>query len=374
MNLYSLKKRSLGLFLVIYFGAITITIIGFTSLLYKMEIKNLQERFATKLHNQATTIAFRAIDAQMIHKPFFIDKEVAYLLLDSNNHPIKGTFKLPQNIEQEFTIIDGCAYYVEKGAKGHLGIDTIIVRDCSYKREKRAILYKNLLIAILSFIPLLAIGWYLGKLFLRPWQKRIQELDRFIKDSTHELNTPVTTIMLALSKLKEQSRYTHIAKMSTLRITKLYEDLTYINFGSNTTPEQIDIKEIIEQLLHLFCIMQEHKKITLQTKLSSCTIQADPKEIELLLKNLIDNAYKYAPINSTITISLESCQFTITNSLASSLPKDVESLFERYTRGSNSSGGFGIGLSIVKTVCQKYNFSIKVSTKRDQITFTLFFK
>ena len=373
MNSSFLEKRALGRFLVVYFAAITLTVMGFATLLYDMELKNLQARLAAKLHDQATAIAFRAIDAQMMHKPFFIDPHVSYQLLDSDGHLIRGNFRENISPKTGFFIQNECAYYVSKAARGHLGIDTIIVRDCTYGKKKREILQKNLFIATLSFIVLLGVGWYLGRLFLEPMKRGIEELDRFIKDSTHELNTPVTAMMLALSKINKNDRYAKIAKASALRISKIYEDLTYLNFGADSTKEQVAIEKIIEELLELFSLAIEQKRLQTKKCLTPCTITANKKEIELLLKNLIDNAIKYAPPHSTIVISLQECSLQISNHIGGQAPKDLRTLFERYKRADSSTGGFGIGLSIVKKVADKYGFSVTTSIENQTIVFSVRF-
>lgn len=368
MNSSFLEKRALRRFLAVYFAAISLTVIGFATLLYDMELKNLQERLAAKLHAQATTIAFRAIDAQMMHKSFFIDPHVSYRLHDSDGHLIRGNFRENVSSKAGFFIQNECAYYVSKAARSHLGIDTIIVRDCSYGEKKREILQKNILIASLSFIVLLGVGWYLGRLFLEPMKRGIEELDRFIKDSTHELNTPVTAMMLALSKIKEESRYAKIAKMSALRISKIYEDLTYLNFGGETSKEPVSIDNVVEELLDLFALTIEQKQLQIEKRLSPCTITANKKEMELLVKNLIDNAVKYAPPHSPVTISLQDCSLQISNRINTKAPKDLQAIFERYKRADSSTGGFGIGLNIVKTICQKYDFSYKAMIRDAIIT------
>jgi len=373
MNLSFLEKRALRRFLLVYFAATILTIAAFTLLLYKMEVQKLQEYTTTKLHDQATTIAFRAIDAQMLGKSFFIDTKTQYRLIDSQGNILQDNFstQIPRRIG--FFIQNGCAYYTSKAAKGHLGIDTIIVRDCSYAEQKRQILYKNVLIALTSFLLLLGVGWYLGRLFLEPMKRGIEELDRFIKDSTHELNTPVTAMMLALSKIKDSSRYAKITKMSALRISKIYEDLTYLNFGSEETTQKIDIAHIIEELVELFALAIEQKGLNVEKSLASCTIEADPKEMELLIKNLIDNAIKYAPARSTVTISLQGCALQISNLFEGKAPKNLHTLFERYRRADRSTGGFGIGLSIVKSVCEKYGFHYEVRLIDGSITFRIVF-
>ena len=219
MNLSSFEKRAFKRFLLVYFAAITLTIASFAALLYDMELKNLHERLAAKLHDQATTIAFGAIDAQMRGKPFFIDKTISYQLFDAHGNLLKGNFVALLPNKDGFFTKDECAYYVNKAARGHLNIYTIVVRTCSYNQHKKEILIKNILLTFISLILLLGVGWYLGKLFLEPMKRGIEELDRFIKDSTHELNTSIAAMTLALSKMKpkrslrkdsQNERLTHI--------------------------------------------------------------------------------------------------------------------------------------------------------------------
>lgn len=372
MNLSRYEKLALFRFIGVYIVAITIVIVGFSYLLYSIDIESLKDHIYAKLRADARKIAYSAIDAQMLGKKFQIDKNIHYQLLAKNETVLQKNFDEQVDTHKEFYIDTSCAYYIDTSAKGHMGISYVVVRDCSYQNQKAKIAKRVIFFSLLAYLFLLIVGWYLAKLFMQPLKDKIEELDRFIKDSTHELNTPITTILLALSKLKEQSKYVQIAQMGAKKISKIYDDLTYLNFGSKDKKQSINIEDIVQDNIGFFSLLLKQKRLQIKTDIAPCTIVAKQKDIDLIIKNLLDNAIKYAPANTTITIQLHNCQFRITN--RGSIPKEkLQTIFNRYQRADSVQGGFGIGLDIIQQICKKNGYNIAIQTEGQNVAFTIDF-
>ena len=377
MNLKQSEKKALFRFLGIYITATFLVISTLSYLQYRIKLESLKEHILSHLRLQAFQIVSSAIDAQMKGTKFRLPKNVSFELLDSTQNYIKGDFKEKVDIEKEYDYKNGCLYYIDKSAKGHMGIAYVVVRDCSFQEKRDQILFKTLGMAAIYFLFLSIVGWFLGRLFLEPMRKSLENLDKFIKDSTHELNTPVTTLLLATEKLlyaKNPKRYISTIKMSAKLISSIHQDLTYTTLEHNKEPQlsTLDVSKIIDENIAFFDVLIEQKKLHIQTDLAPCTIVADEEEIRILIKNLIDNAIKYAFANSAITIALVDCSLRISN-YARPIPKEkLKEIFERFTRADDTQGGYGIGLHIVKGICQKYGFTIQVESK-EKTTFILNF-
>jgi len=362
----------------VYIGAILLTVLGFSALYYQIQIASIKDKIFNKLRMQAFKIASSAIDAQMMNKKFTISKDIDYMLFDKNKKVIDSSFEEEIDFTKEFYIKGDSAYYIDKGAKGHLGISYIVVRDHNFNKYINEIFKKTSFIAIFATIFLMIVGWYLGRLFLKPMKEKIKELDRFIKDSTHELNTPITSILLATQKIEQKGVkpiYLNSLKMSAKLISRIYQDMSFISFDKHKKVEKkvLDIKEKIENSLGFFEVLIEQKNLKIDKKLNECKIEADPSHIDILIKNLVDNAIKYSYPNSTIKIELKNCLFTISNR-GKKIQKDkLKEIFQRYKRADSSTGGFGIGLDIVSTICKKYGFKIEVVSKDDTTTFIITF-
>ena len=88
-------------------------------------------------------------------------------------------------------------------------------------------------------------------------------------------------------------------------------------------------------------------------------------KLQLLYGNLIGNAIKYSPRGSTITLKLKEGVFTIKDEGIGIEKKKQKEIFKRYKRGTEYSGGFGVGLSIVKNICNEYGISIELDSQLD---------
>ncbi|WP_187646754.1 sensor histidine kinase [Nitrosophilus labii] len=378
MSLSHYEKRSLFRFMSVYIGSIFLVIVGFGILFYKIETEAYKEKVFNKLRIEAFKIASSAIDAHMRHKDFIIPKKSDFMLLDKNKQFIDGTFKEEVDIKKEFFVKNGSAYYVDKGAKGHLGINYIVVKDKDFEKHLKSIFRKTIFISLFAFIFLMSVGWYLGKLFLKPMKEKIKELDRFIKDSTHELNTPVTSILLATQKIEqkgEKPTYIKTLKMSSKLISKIYQDMSFISFNQHSKCEKklVDISKKLDNSLDFFALLIEQKDLKIKKEVNPCHIEADPNHIDILIKNLVDNAIKYAKPNSIITVTLKNCTLSVTNEGKTIKSDKLSQIFKRYERDDETTGGFGIGLDIVSTICKKYGFKIDVISKNNITTFKVDF-
>ena len=235
--------------------------------------------------------------------------------------------------------------------------------------------YKETMSSILAFgtltlIVLIIFGLFFVSIFLRPMRNSIMLLDDFIKDTTHELNTPISAILANVEMMdtsvmspKNQKRLSRIS-IAAKTVSHLYQDLTYLTLSHNreSKDEWIDMKQLIEDRVEYFAILAGAKKITFELDLKESAIFIDGVKIARVLDNLISNAIKYNNRNGKIFITLRKNYLSIQDTGIGINSKKVEEIFERYTRFNSSEGGFGIGLNIVKSIINEYELEISVKS------------
>ncbi len=375
MALSPYEKRSLFRFMAIYLGAVLIVVLAFSILFYRIDSESIKERLFSKLRMVAMQIAASAVDAQMQGHPFKIPDSIGcdYLLADKEGRIIDGCIGEGVDLEREEYLKDGCTYYVDRSARGHLGIAYVVVRDCSLEEQLVRSGRNVTAAAVAASLFLVLVGWYLGRLFLRPMREKIDSMDRFIHDSTHELNTPVTTMLLALQKIEKgecRPTYLRALQMSGRLISRVYEDLTFLLLkerqAERSRPADVDVAEKVRQSLEFFSILAEQKRLAVSFDLQPCIVRADPHHIELLIKNLIDNAVKYTRPGGRIDVDLKGCRLVVKDSGIGIEKGKLNRIFERFERANTIEGGLGIGLDIVSTVCRIYGFGLEVKSKEGE--------
>ena len=198
----------------------------------------------------------------------------------------------------------------------------------------------------------------------------IELLDNFIKDTTHELNTPLSAI-LANIEMMDQSVMSekNIKKLARINIaaktvSHLYQDLTYLVLGHQriSKDEWIDLKELILDRVDYFYILSNSKKISFELDLKEKKLLIDTIMIARMIDNLISNAIKYNKRKGTIKIVLREEYLLISDTGIGITSDKVNSVFDRYSRFTSSVGGFGIGLNIVKSIVDEYNLKITLNS------------
>ena len=217
-------------------------------------------------------------------------------------------------------------------------------------------------------------------------EEKIESQDKFIKNSIHEIHTPLS-VMLLNSDMRERiygkDEYSLNIIAAIKNIQNTYEDLQYIMKDKNSREKKsnINLKNIIEDRCDFFSTIvdAEDKFISFKydDSIMKKMIYINQIDLERLIDNNISNAIKYSDINTTITISLvlRDNKLLMTFQNYGVVIKNPQKIFQRYFREDNVKGGYGIGLSIVNSICTKYDIEKDVvSTKKDGTTFKYKFK
>jgi two-component system OmpR family sensor kinase len=232
------------------------------------------------------------------------------------------------------------------------------------------------------FLLLFLIGVGLSRLFLRPMKAAVTLLDDFIKDTTHELNTPVTAILtnierLDLKKLDEkQAKKIRRIETAAQTIGMLYDDLTYLLLKEETQRRDASmaLAPFLRERLEYFHTRFNAKRLEVSFEVhEDFEVMMDRALAARLIDNLLSNAVKYSDVGSTVHIVLDAQtrQLEIRNSGAPIPAEKLKGVFERYVRAEKGKGGFGIGLHLVARIAKQYGIRIDVSSKERLTVFRL---
>jgi len=227
-----------------------------------------------------------------------------------------------------------------------------------------------------GFLLFMLLGLYLAKLFLKPMRDSIVLLDRFIKDTTHELNTPLAAILANIEMMdkdvmveKNKIKLNRI-NIAATTVSNLYKDLTYLTLEQEKAnqDENIALKALIYDRAEYFTILAQSKKLLCHLDLEEANIFADKRKITRVIDNLISNAIKYNKREGSIGIKLREGELEIWDTGIGIDEIHIPLLFDRYARFNDSEGGFGVGLSIVKTILDEYAINIVVESTKGKGT------
>lgn len=256
----------------------------------------------------------------------------------------------------------------------------IIIQGDDIMKDLFLIRIKVFGFALLAFILLGVIAYFLVRISLKPLEDKINTLNRFIKDSTHEINTPLSVILMSIEQLEKQNIFDSNTKFSRIKLAaktlnQVYSDLVFSNFSHTLKgeKEELLLKDLILERLEYFKAFFEQKKIELRSDLNQkSTLFASKIEISKLFDNLLSNAIKYNKKGGKIIIELKENSLKISDNGCGIAKENLKNIFERYTRFNTDQGGFGIGLSLVKRICDENKITISCTSNENQgSTFTL---
>ncbi|WP_428026705.1 sensor histidine kinase [Arcobacter sp.] len=264
-------------------------------------------------------------------------------------------------------------HYIKEPESYYLGAKYVLLEIPEDKLWLSEVKNKITIFLIAGFSFMFILGYFLLKLFLKPMRDSLHLLDRFIKDTTHELNTPISAIitnieMIEIDKLEDEKLQKKLKRIDTgaKTVSNIYQDLTYLALNNKiiSQNEDLDLSKIVLNRIDYFKTLADVKKISFVKNIDSgVRIFCDEKKIGKVIDNLLSNAIKYNKIEGSIEVTLQTNKLVIKDS-GKGISKDkIPSMFERYARFDKSVGGFGIGLNIVYMITKEYNIEIKIKSE-----------
>lgn len=252
---------------------------------------------------------------------------------------------------------------------------------------------KQFALAVLVIAPFVATGvgvcaYLFSGQAVKPIERTMLMLRRFVADAGHELNTPVATIEACLETLRNPGKLGNMSddvlnmmERSSERLRHLSKDLVVLARIEDPEAElsrvTVDLKEMAESVvIELGPVAADrHIEISLG-QFPELEITAHAESILEIFSNLIENAVKYSEENGKVLVSAEMRDHSILISVADQgvgIPPDsIDLIFDRFYRVDKSRsrdvGGSGLGLSIVKAAVDRHGGSVIVESEPGQGT------
>ena len=373
-----LEKRSFYSFLGLYIVSSLLFILATGFWYYTAQKNALKSTAYYKMEHIADSISGEIIMAHMhgrsFHFPSF-PRGIYVGLIDTKGKWTEGDLPLKVTPEKTGYFKNGeYNILISDAPKEHLNIRYVVVESKQLALALSKLRQTVLLAMALSALLIVIVAWILSRLFMRPIRQKIEQTESFINDVTHELNTPISALSMATDQALKRGRCTEKTlrniSISTRQLYDIYRSLTYLNFSHNQKVKHpIDLKAVLEKSIEYYRPLCESKRIKMVLAKSETASVAIPEEkAQLLFGNLIGNAIKYSAPRTTITLSIEEKCFIIEDEGIGIDPKKQQEVFRRFERGTDYSGGFGVGLSIVKSICDEYGIEVKLESELDKGT------
>lgn len=303
------------------------------------------------------------------------DERFNSAIYDSSKKKIFSTLLMDDvKLDEVIYLKDGYIHLIKEPESYYLGSKYVIVEIEDDNIWFANIKYKMLFWFLFSFILLLFVGYFIAKLFLKPMRESIQMLDRFIKDTTHELNTPIAAILSNIQMINKDNIDEKLAKkinrieIGAKTISNIYEDLTFVSLNNQiiSNNEKLNFSQILNQRVDFFKSIANSKQIEFILDIKdNVFIVCDIKKLSKLIDNILSNAIKYNKFQGFIKVTLKDKILIIEDSGKGMSKDNLANLFTRYKRFDKSVGGFGIGLNIVSLIAKEYDLKIDVISKID---------
>jgi len=367
------STKSVIIFMVVYLGSLSILATGIGYLYYIDKKKSLIEQLHLDMRYKA-----QSINSQLEYYHFnqsedftFYEEGYAIALYDNKRELIASTFIDDIDFSKLFYAEDDEYCLVETLNKEYLDVKYIVLKKSLDVDKLNSIIEQITIVALYGFVFLLFVALLLSKIMLSPIKKSIASLTKFMKDATHEMNTPISTILMSYEHMDKnnlnakQLRSLDRIDIATKTLSSLYRDLSFASFHDYIEYEDtpIDVKDVILERVKYMDTLIHFKELDITTNLQHKKIYMDKRKLILLIDNLLSNAIKFSKKNGHIEVNLTDQYLSVKDNGIGISKEDQKNIFERFKSSNSLHGGFGVGLDIVNEICKEYHIKIVLESE-----------
>ncbi len=211
-------------------------------------------------------------------------------------------------------------------------------------------------------------------------ERFIQREQEFTADASHELRTPLTVINGAAELLLDNPDLTDVARRQIQRIERAGERMSQMleillllareaNYSDDTELELCQVDNVVRDVIEQHRFMLQGKPVTMHMETTSgFSLPLSKTALAIVLSNLIRNAINYTD-QGEVVVKVADKKIEVCDTGMGIAAEELESIFERNYRGNNiNKAGSGIGLSIVKRICDRHNWDLKIHSEAEKGT------
>lgn len=205
-------------------------------------------------------------------------------------------------------------------------------------------------------------------------RESIAQQRQFVRDAAHELRSPLTAISLQAERLVELGLESHLQERlinlhrATERTRILIEQLLTMARAQDekaTANVHVPVKALLRELLEDLLPLADVKKIEISVIGEDIQIHTQPIDLQILVKNLIENAIRYTPEHGRVEIFLsdheDSAELLVKDSGPGIVDEELVRVFDPFYRVlGNDQPGSGLGLSIVRTIADRLGLTMEL--------------
>lgn len=255
----------------------------------------------------------------------------------------------------------------------------LIFMDCRSKiQTAKLFLLTSCAVALVTLILMFILVSIFSKRAIKPIIESAEKQKQFITDAGHEIKTPIAIISANADVLEltgGKSEWITSIRNQTNRLDKLVKNLLMLSKMEEGNIKMIftdlDLSKTVYEAADPFVTMAEmqNKKLLMDIQ-QGIKIHGDESSMQQLISTLADNALKYSDNEGTIKISLNTTKkgikLEIFNTTDEIDTENLDKLFDRFYRADSSrsreTGGYGIGLSIAKSIVEAHHGKISVKS------------
>jgi signal transduction histidine kinase len=214
-------------------------------------------------------------------------------------------------------------------------------------------------------------------------QDLLKSQKEFLRYTVHETNTPLSVILMSIELyLMKNPRDRQLSKIEAAvkNIFNIYDDLSYLVKKDQVEyPKRvINIANFINSRIDFFTEVAQQSKVSFNNKIESneMHIYFNETKFQRIVDNTITNAIKYTLPNEVVNVALTQIGVNIEFAMGSKakIIKDTQRVFHEYYREEEKIEGFGIGLGLVRNICEEEGVKISVFSDENETIFKYIFK
>lgn len=338
------EKKAFWKFFLSYFGSVAVLILLSGSFYFEDEKKGLlaQEHLSMIEYARLFKSGTLFTDSKEI-RHHFVDIQIATFSM--NDFKIEKDYFLkyvPYNWDSGFIEI-------KKSKK-------------SFNEKIEVLTYKIIKYQAVLILSFALLSYFLSRKALEPMQEALKKLDNFSKDLIHDLNTPITSILLNMKLLNKNDEFKDNKALIRIRksvedISELHNNLTLLLEENTMMMQMHELSEIVEE------VVLTHRKIytniDFDIKMGGCKKKVNEYAFKQIVSNLVSNACKYNKKDGYVKIYSNDNTIFIEDGGVGI--KNIDKVFNRSYHEHES--GHGIGLDIVQRLCEAMDIKISIDSK-----------